>query len=385
METPAAPAPGPLAGIRILDLTRLLPGPLCTLYLADLGADVVKVEDPHRGDYARSIPPLQGRQSFFYNLINRNKRSIALDARTEEGLARLHQLVQQAHVLVESYRPGVAQGQGYGYEALKALNPSLVYCAITGYGQDGPLAAAAGHDLNYQALSGLLHQTGVQDGPLAIPGFQIADVAGGSLTAAMSILAAVVQQQRTGQGCAIDVNMTRAAFSHAAISWATAQAMGGSLPHGRDLLNGGMPFYSLYACKDGGYMAVGALEYKFWEGVCQALHTPHLLSRHIVFGEEAAQVRAELAAIFGTRTRDEWAAYFATKDCCVTPVLSPLEAAASPLAQAQGWVQLHTHPTDGPTAQVVFPAHITGWHWQLHHHAPSLGEHTDEVVKEWLG
>jgi len=257
--------PGPLAGIRILDLTRLLPGPVATLHLADFGADVIKIEDPQVGDYARTLGTGQGSDSAYFRMINRNKRGLQLDLKQPEGVAVFLRLAETADVVVESFRPGVMDKLGVGYAAVAAVNPKIAYCSISGYGQDGPYRDLAGHDINYLGYAGVLDQIGSEGGDPALPNFQIADLLGGALTAAMGILAVVLEAQRSGRGRYIDVAMTDSVLAHTYFSMLRLNDAGHSLPRGSDLLSGGLPCYAAYRCADGRHMAVGALEGKFWK------------------------------------------------------------------------------------------------------------------------
>jgi crotonobetainyl-CoA:carnitine CoA-transferase CaiB-like acyl-CoA transferase len=363
----------PLAGLRVLDFSRLLPGPLCTLHLADMGADVLKVENPRTGgDYARSLPPLEDHQSYLFNRLNRHKRSVALDWTTPEGLEAAMRLAEGADVLIESFRPGLMTRQGLGWEVLRQHNPRLVYCSLTGYGQTGPLAHHPGHDINYLAYSGLLDQTGTRQGPPAIPAVQVADILGGSLTALAAILAAVIAQQRTGQGQYLDVAMLDGLLASAPIALSTLLAMGQSLPRGQDLLTGAMPFYDVYETADGRWMALGALEFKFWERFCQAVARPDWVAKHYVFGDEATALRAEVASLFRGKTQAEWTALLEPAQCCCTPVLTLAEALEHPQVQSRGQVV-----GVGPSRQVGFPVPMAGLR-TLPASAPSLGTHNAE-------
>lgn len=372
----------PLAGIRVLDLTRLLPGPLCTMHLADMGADVIKVEDPGAGDYARWIGRRARVNSRDFLAMNRSKRSVTLDLKSPKAVALLLRMAETADVLVEGFRPGVADRLGVGYAAVKAVNPRLVYCSITGYGQTGPMAAKAGHDVNYLALSGALDQTGTRDGPPALGNFQIGDLAGGTLTAAMSICAALVGAQRTGQGRHLDVSITDSVLAHMVIAAATVAGEGKSAPRGTDKLTGGLPCYGVYRTADDRWLAVGALEPKFWVAVCTALGRPDLADKGHLEGAAGAAARAEVEAVFAAKPLDHWAALFAPLDCCVTPVLTPEEAMASPHVAARGLVVDHDHPVEGPVRQFAPPVRWDEGPFSPRLPAPMQGEHTDAVLAE---
>lgn len=362
--------PGPLAGIRVLDLTRLLPGPVCTLHLADLGADVVKIEDPQLGDYARTLGTGQGGDSAYFRMINRNKRGLVLDLKKPEGVAVFLRLAENADVIVESFRPGVVDKLGIGYAAVAAVNPKIAYCSISGYGQDGPYKDLAGHDINYLGYAGVLEQIGIEGSAPAIPNFQIADLLGGALTAAMGILAAVVEAKQSGQGRYIDVSMTDSVLAHTYFAMLRLNDAGRPAPRGGDLLSGGLPCYATYRCADGKYMAVGALEGKFWQLACATLGRPEWVAR-----QWEPALREELAALFATRRRDEWAADFATVDCCVTPVLSPEEALANEQLNARSMVL-----RDDGLTQFAPPLKLSGFDFAIRQPAPKAGEHNAEIL-----
>lgn len=348
----------PLAGIQVLDLTRLLPGPMATMQLADLGASVLKIEGPGLGDYARGMGPLRHEVSQLFVAVNRGKRMLELDLKSDEGRARLLDLVEASDVLVESFRPGVMEKLGLGWERLKRRNPRLVMCAISGYGQDGPYAQMAGHDLNYLALSGVLEQNAGPDGRPALCNLQIADLLGGAQPAVQGILAALVAVKMGQPGRYVDVAMAECALAHnvmplVAVNGAGEDGEGRPAPPGRDILTGGVPCYRVYRTRDERWMALGALEYKFWETCCATLGRSDLAPRHWSRGQEvggadAMAVAAELDALFATRTLAEWTALFDGVDACVTPVLRIDEALRHPLFTARGSVRRASHPTEGP-------------------------------------
>jgi alpha-methylacyl-CoA racemase len=369
----AAPAPvattrPPLAGVRVLDLTRLLPGPVCTLHLADLGADVIKIEDTGAGDYA--APPLRA-------LVHRNKRAVRLDLKQPEGVQALRTLARTADVLVEGFRPGVMDRLGVGYAALAALNPKLVYCSITGYGQTGPMRDAPGHDLNYCALAGVSDQIGHAGEP-ALSNLPIADLMGGALTSAMGLLAALFDAGRTGQGRHVDIAMADSALAHNLVAMVTLNAHGATKPAGSDKLSGGLPCYGLYRTRDGRHLAVGALERKFWDGFCTAIGRDDLKPRHLpADAAEGAAIRADLAELIGAQTLAHWVERFAGTDCCVTPVLRLDEALDDPHFQARGMV--HGQPG---TAWLGSPVQMSGHRFAVQRPAPRPGQHSDEVLAE---
>lgn len=354
--TTSAPYPSdaglPLAGITILDLTRLLPGPMATMHLADMGATVIKIEDTGAGDYARTMSHVKHEVSQLFIAVNRGKQLLRLDLKDAVDRERFLTMVDEADVVVESFRPGVMDRLGLGWNELKSRKPTLIMCAITGYGQQGPMAHVAGHDINYLGYAGVLAQMTDDTGKPVLPNLQIADLLGGAQTAVQGVLAALLSVKMGGPGRFIDVAMTDALFAHHLMPLLALNCDGRSAPPARDFLTGGVPCYGIYRCSDGGYMAVGALELKFWETCCDLLQRPDLRNRHwmkgqAIGGDDAMAVKAELERIFATRTRDDWTALFEPADCCVTPVLSPEEAVAHPQLVARGMVRPQQHPVEG--------------------------------------
>lgn len=367
----------PLAGLRVLDLTRLLPGPVATQHLADLGADVVKIEDTGEGDYARTMGARPGETSAFFKLVNRNKRALRLDLKKPEGVAVFRRLTLSADVVVEGFRPGVMDKLGIGYAALSEINPRLVLCSISGYGQDGPYAQRAGHDINYIGYAGVLDQIGAAGGPPVVPNFQIGDLLGGAATPLVGLLAAVIDARATGRGRHVDVAMTDAVFAHAVFPLAGLLARLAPPPRGADLLSGGVPCYGVYATADGRHLAVGALEKKFWELLCDTLERPDLKPFHLAFGARGEQAKRELAAVFAGRTQAEWAEVFDRVDCCVTPVLNIGEALDNEQLRARGMVV----ETDG-LPQLAPPYKLSGFDFAIERGAPSPGQHSEAILRE---
>jgi crotonobetainyl-CoA:carnitine CoA-transferase CaiB-like acyl-CoA transferase len=340
---------GLLAGITVVDLTRLLPGPLATKHLAEMGATVLKIEGPARDgqeDGTRHMGLTRadreaGRPSLTFRWLNEGKQLREIDLRNEAGRATLLELVRGADLLVEGFRPGVMDKLGLGWDAVHALNPQLVMCAISGYGQHSAWSHRAGHDINYIAMAGVLEQIASVDGDVAVPNFQIGDLMGGTQAAVSGILAALLAAQRTGQGRFVDISMTHEVWRHHVLARITLDASGRTPQPGRDLLSGGAPCYGAYRCADGRFMAVGALEMKFWQALCGALGRPDWVERHwsrgLVPGSaESMTLRAEVAAAFATQPMAHWAALFDGVDACVTPVLRLDELAAHPLYRAAG-------------------------------------------------
>ncbi len=367
-----------LEGIRVLDLSRLLPGPFLTMVLADLGADVIKIEDPRVGDYLRAFPPHKGGVSGRYLAVNRGKRSITLDLKGA-GRDAFLRMVERADVVVDSFRPGVMAKLGLGWDVLSARNPRIILCSISGYGQTGPYVERAGHDLNYIALAGVLGMTGAAGAAPMMPGVQIADLAGGSLWSATAILAALVGRHRTGKGAHLDISMTEGALALLTAELGNLDC-GAHPTRGTATLNGGMACYGVYAASDGRYLAVGALEPKFWIALNQAIGRAPNIAELAGNLEQQGRTRAELAAIFATRTGAEWIAALAEHDCCVELVLEPDELAAHPLHRAREvFFSLDGGPGIGPIAQVRTPLGMP----KAPRLPPKHGEHTASVLEEY--
>ena len=324
----------PLAGIQVIDLTRLLPGPLATRHLAELGAEVLKIEGPAgqgQDDGTRFMGQTgaerqAGEPALTFRELNRGKALLRLDLRAPEGVAALIELVRGADVLVEGFRPGVMHKLGLGWEALRAINPKLVMCAISGYGQTSAWAHRAGHDINYIARAGVLEQIATVDGELAVPNFQIGDLMGGTQAAVTGILAGLLGAQRTGRGRFVDVSMAHEVLRHHVLAACTLKTSGRTPTPGRDLLSGGVPCYGVYRTADRRHLAVGALELKFWHALCGAIGRPDWANSHWSLGlavgsAESMALRAELAAVFATQPLVHWVGCFEGVDACVTPVL----------------------------------------------------------------
>ena len=372
----------PLEGVRVLDLSRLLPGGFCSLLLADLGADVVKVEDTAMGDYVRWAPPAfegaaDSAKGSLFLALNRNKRSIRLNLKTAGGRDALLRLARDADVLLESFRPGVLDRLGVGFERLRELNGGLVYCAITGYGQTGPHVGRSGHDMNYLALNGLLALTGEADGPPVQAAGQIADIGGGALMAAFGILAALRHRDRTGQGQLVDVSMFDGALSWLAMVAARVFAAGERPRRGGEALSGALVCYRPYACRDG-WVTLGALEPKFWQAWCRGVGRADLVERQ--FDGPGSAAHAEVERIFLRRTREEWRAFAAEHDCCLEPVLELEEALESELVRAREMVIEFDQPGAGAVRGLGFPVKLSATPGRVRLPGPALGEHTREVL-----
>lgn len=373
----------PLTGLRVLDLSRLLPGPYATLVLADLGATVVKVEEPEGGDYVRAMPPSRDDVGALFYGLNRNKRSLTLNLKTPEGRDALKRLARTHDVLVESFRPGVMDKLGVGESVLRAENPRLIYCAISGYGQTGPDRLKAGHDLNYVARAGLLGYGGEAGGAPAFPGVQMGDIGGGSLFALVGILAALHERERTGKGRLVDVSMTDGATAFLHMHLAARLFMGEQgtpLERGREALNGGYACYGLYRTADDRWLAVGALEPKFFAGVCERLGRPELLDDAYTPGEDGARVKAELTRLFAEQPLAYWAEKFAGSDLCVEPVAEGDEVLADAQLRARGlFVEAEDARLGRKVTHLLTPLRMGPTPLR---EPPALGQHSREVLTE---
>jgi alpha-methylacyl-CoA racemase len=374
----------PLEGIRILDLTRLLPGGFCSLLLADFGAEVIKVEDTGLGDYVRWSPPYyegadDTAKGALFLALNRGKRSIRIDLKNDRGKEVLLRLAQDADVLLESFRPGVLDRLGVGWDRLQAINPRLIYCAITGYGQDGPNRDRSGHDMNYLGLNGLLGLTGEPDGPPVQSAGQIADLGGGALTAAVGVLVALQERERSGQGQFVDCSMFDGALSWLAMVAADMFATGQAPRRGLLHLAGGIVCYRPYRCADG-YVTLGALEPKFWANFCRGVDREDLLEQ--AFAAPGSDTHHALEEIFAARTRADWSAFAAEHDCCLEPVLGLDEALESDQVTAREMVvELEQPGAQRPVRLLGTPIKLSRTPADpTRAPGPALGEGTDELL-----
>lgn len=372
---------GPLEGLRVLDLTRLQPGNYATMVMADLGADVIKVEEPGRGDYVRWSPPMVGSMSAAHLVLNRNKKSITLNLKKPEGPGLLLRLVETADVLIESFRPGVMDRLGVGYTRLSEVNPGLVYAAITGFGQDGPYRDRAGHDINYIAVGGILEKTGQRGGPPVLPSVQIADLSG-AMMAVIGVLAGVYRRNSTGRGELVDVSMMDVALSWLALHLAPWFAGAPEMGRGAGYLNGGYPFYRVYECADGKFISVGALEPQFWSALCTATGHADLIGEQIASGDRMAEIHLIFEETFRSKPRDEWVLALASLDTCVAPVNDFDEMGRDSQVGARQMIVEQELP-DGTTWRTLGPAiHLRNNPVVVGQPAPGLGEHNSVVYGE---
>ena len=348
----------PLANLKILDFSTLLPGPYATMMLADMGAEVLRIEAPDRVDLAKVMPPFDGKFSTTFSYLSRGKQTLQLNLKQSESVEKVKQLVQDYDIVVEQFRPGVMDRLGIGYEVLKAINPGLIYCAITGYGQTGPYKDRAGHDINYLAISGVASHCGRADSGPPPMGIQIADVAGGSHHAVMGILAAVIKRQETGEGAFIDISMTDAAFALNAMAGAAALAGGQPQKPESAMLNGGT-FYDYYQTSDGRWLSVGSLEPQFSSRLCDTLGLGELKSYALSQKPEHQQeLKAAIKQKIAARSLAEWQEVFAEVDACVEPVLTIEEAAEHPQLRARGMLVESDRGDGSCQPQIGFPIRL---------------------------
>lgn len=365
-----------LAGIRVLDASQLLPGGYASMLLGDLGAEIIKVERPGSGDPLRRFDPRTGHDSSFFLALSRNKKSVTIDLKHEKGRQIFYRLAEKSDVVLEQFRPGVMQRLGLDYESLRPLNPRLVYCALSNYGQDGPYSTQPGHDLNAVGLSGLFGlQSKVTQIPAPLPSL-IADYSAG-LSAVIGILAALFSRQTTGKGQFVDVSLLDGAMLFMTMFAGSAQ--GFLTPF---TLLGAHACYGLYETRDAKFLSLACLEIKFWEAFCRRIDRPDFIAAH---GAEDLRiqraVRTELELLFLTKDRDQWLRFFEGCDTCIAPVLEDQEVFHDPQIQHRRLLFSVDHPREGPISQVAAPFRLSETPGQLRRSSPSLGEHTSEVLQ----
>lgn len=369
-----------LTGIRVLDMSRLLPGPYCTMLLADFGAEVIKIEEPGKGDYSRSFPPFLKDFGYWHLQLNRNKQSVVLDLKSEEGKNIFLELVKTADVVVESYRPGVLKKLGVDYEAAAKVNPKIIYCSLSGYGIKGPLAHKADHDLGYLSLAGVTAMSGEADGAPAIPGVLMADM-NAALSAGMSIMIALRHAALTGQGQKIDISLFNVAMNLMPGAASLFFGSGFVAERGNNWLTGAYANYNIYATADGRYVSVGCLEKKFWRNLCMGLGKEELID---MIDDESNHpyLKEQLAAAFKQKTMREWEEFFTDKDACVTPVLNFKEAVESEQVQANEMVLNVQDDELGEYQQLGFAMKLSKTPARLNKRAPRLGEDTEKILAQ---
>ncbi len=368
-----------LQGMVILDLAPVLPGGLCTQILADLGAEVIKIENPGGGDGFRNTPPLLGENGSYFHILNRNKKSMTLNVKTPEGKDILRRLATTADIIIENARPGTMDDLGIGYEAMKRLNPRLIYCSLTGFGQTGPYRDRPAHDINILAVSGILDLLGEKGRAPIVPAVMIAG-AGGGLQAALGILSALLHRERSGAGRYLDVSLLDGLSPFLALLMSEYFARRESPVRGESRLGGGYACYNIYATKDGKYLAIGCLEDKFWQELCRGLGREDLIEDLHAPPSRQAELINELREIFQQKDRTEWLTILERLQICFAPVNTLPEALADPQIRQRGlWFQV-SHPTDGEVPQQAFPIKFADDRPAAHLPPPSLGEHTGEIL-----
>ncbi|MHB1418832.1 MAG: CaiB/BaiF CoA transferase family protein [Bacillota bacterium] len=366
-----------LKGVKVLDLTRLLPGAYATQLMGDMGAEILKVEDPWQGDYQRWGEPKIGENSVGFWSVNRNKKSMKLNLKSPEGKKILMELVKHYDILLEGFRPGVADKLGIDYKTIHAVNPKIVYCSISGYGQDGPYKLRPGHDMNYCSIAGMIGVTGHRDGQPLMPGVQVADVGVGGLMSVAGVLSAYISAKNTGVGQYIDISMMDGVVSWMTMIHTHYLATGQPMRRGRFTLNGGQVCYWIYKTKDGKYMSMGSLEEKFWEAFCVAAGREDLIPRAMETEKEGFD---DIQALFSTRTQAEWIELLKDVDTCCEPVLDVEEVFSHPQVVARKMLVEVEHPTAGNVRLVANPIKMPYAEVVKDMPVPDHGQHTAEVL-----
>ena len=371
---------GPLTDVRVLDLSRLLPGPFCTRIFADMGADVIKIEEPIKGDYARDFVPRRGDFACWFMEVNRNKKSVALDLKQERDREIFLELAKTADIVVESFRPGVLKKLGVDFETVRQRNPKIVYCSITGYGKQGPLVKQADHDIGYQSLAGLVSLSGEGNGKPAIPGILAADMQASAM-AGMSILAALHHAEKTGEGQEISISLFDTCLALVPGVSATYFGNGFVNIRGNNWLSGANPNYNIYKTEDGRYVSVGCLEEKFWINLCNLLERPDLIP--VIRNEEKYPwLKRELASVIASKTLNEWMKLAKGSDACFAPVLNFDEALETEQALADEMVLEIEDAELGSYKTMGFVPKFSVTPCAFYRRAPRLGEHTEEILQE---
>ncbi len=371
----------PLEGMKILDFTYLLPGPFGTMTLADMGADIIKVENPRNPDMMRLVPPLVGDVSAAYAHVNRGKRSLALDLKADGAREILFRLARDYDILIEQFRPGVMEKLGLGYDDLRGVNPSIIYCSLSGYGQTGRYAQRAGHDINYLALSGVESFSGCGERGPTLHGIQLADIAGGSKNLVIAVLAAFIKRLRTGEGDYIDISITDGVFSLSVFDAAGYLAGGREPAREEEILNGGS-LYDFYRTADGGYLSAGPIEPKFLTAFCEALGLGDELAKGLLSNEEVRALKARIAERIASYPLDHWTGVFREVDACVEPVRSLGDAISAPPLSERDMIITVANEDGTKFRQIANPIKFASGSFNAAFAGARLGYHTDAVLAE---
>ena len=377
----------PLEEIRVMDMTRFAPGPFCTWILADWGAEVIKIEEPGGSRRAREERAAQGapspeeeRRNAAFDVLSRNKKSLALNLRAEEARKIFYELAERSDVVLEGFRPGVVKRLGVDYETISKINPRIIYCSISGYGQDGPYAGLVGHDINYISIAGALGIIGTPEGKPVIPYNILGDYAGGGMHAAIGILLAVIARQKTGRGQYIDVSMTDGVVALLAPVFAEYFTRGSVARPSQTRFNGGVPYYAVYQCQDGKYISVGCNEPWFWENLCKALGREDFVPHQYTEGAKRQEIFKAFEETFKTRSRDEWFDYLFPREVAVSKVYSVDEAVNDPQVQQRGLMKEINDPLVGKVRQVGTFLRMSESEAKIRSLGPTIGQHTDEIL-----
>lgn len=370
----------PLENIRILDLSHMLPGPFGTMVLADMGAEVIKIEPPNGGDGFRQRNPKIHQEGSAFLMVNRGKKSCVLDLRSPEGLAVFLELARTADVILEQFRPGVAERLGIDYPSIQKINPGIIYCSLSGYGQDGPYRDLPGHDINYLSIAGILDTIGKKDQPPALPGIQIADLCGAQWFVISVLLGLMARERNDGAGQYIDLAMTDAVFPWLSLFLSDYVATGTVTGRGESKSGGAYAFYNVYETADGRYVSLGAAEPKFWAAFCTAVGHEEWIGKQMAAGEEQTALIQTVADLFKTRTQAEWVDLLFHKNCCFTPVQNVTEALNDAQLTHRGMKTTIHHPTEGDVINFAFPVKFSGMSAAETEAPPAYGAHTEELT-----
>lgn len=367
----------PLSGIRVLDLTHMLPGPFSTMLMADMGAEVIKIEPPNGGDSFRKRPPFINRESSAFMMVNRSKKSVVLDLRSPEGLKHFKKLLRSSDVLLEQFRPGVMERLGLDYKTVKAINPGIIYCSLSGFGQDGPYRDMPGHDINYLSISGILDTIGMKGEKPGIPGIQIADMCSAQWAFISVLLGLMARGRNGGEGQHIDLSITDTVFPWLSLFLSDFVADGTITSRGEARSGGAYAFYNVYETADKRYVSLGAAEQKFWAAFCKAAGHEEWIEK-----QNDPELIDEVSALFRKRTQAEWNELLIPANCCYTPVKNIKEALDDPQLLERGMETSIFHPTEGQVINFSFPVQFSDMKPVEPRSPPAYGEHNEQLLAD---